>query len=231
MTAPDGEYRFGVERRDAAGNAARQGVKVTLDRTLGFPTAAPVTFSPNGDGTRDQTMLGFRLTRRAAVMVTVLQGDEVVRTLDLGTLAAGAHSAPWDGRAGSGEYLASGRPTFTVAAASTLGQSGASKELVIDLYRPKLYAAAGKTTSPGTTTRLSVKASDPYSVKADVRYVVTDAKGRSVASGHPGWLPTGRSRSIAWKPASRGIFTVTYRATDLGGNREASPARTVVTVR
>jgi hypothetical protein len=64
-----------------------------------------------------------------------------------------------------------------------------------------------------------------------VSYVVTDAKGRRVASGHPGWQPTGQSLSVTWKPASRGVFTVTYRATDLGGNREASPARTVVTVR
>ena len=62
-------------------------------------------------------------------------------------------------------------------------------------------------------------------------YVVTDAKGRRVASGHPGWQPTGQSLSVTWRPASRGVFTVTYSAVDLGGNHEASVASTTVTVR
>ena len=62
-------------------------------------------------------------------------------------------------------------------------------------------------------------------------YAITDAKGRRVASGHPGWQPTGQSLSVTWKPASRGVFTVTYRAVDLGGNHEAATARTIVTVR
>ena len=229
--APDGTYRFDVERRDEAGNIARQGIAVTVDRTLGFPTAVPVTLSPDGDGTRDQTTLGFRLTRRATVTIAVRLDDKLVRSLDLGTLAAGTRTATWDGKAGSGEYLASGRPTFTVSATSTLGESSVSKGLVVDLYRPKLYTAAGKTTSVGTATRFTLKVSDPYSSKADVRFVVTDAKGRTVASGHPGWRPTGESFPISWTPRARGVFTMTYRATDLGGNHEASPARTIVTVR
>ena len=229
--APDGTYRFDVERRDKAGNIARLGIAVTVDRTLGFPTAVPVTLSPNGDGTRDQTTLGFRLTRRAAVAIAVRLDDKLVRSLALGTLAAGTHTATWDGKAGSGEYLASSRPTFTVSATSTLGKSSVSKGLIVDLYRPKVYATAGKTTSVGTATRLTFKVSDPYSAKADVRFVVTDAEGRAVASGHPGWRPTGQPLIISWTPKARGVFTVTYRATDMGGNHEASPARTIVTVR
>ena len=62
-------------------------------------------------------------------------------------------------------------------------------------------------------------------------YVVTDAKGRRVASGHPGWEPAGKSLSVTWKPASRGVFTVTWHGVDLAGNHEASAARTMVTVR
>jgi hypothetical protein len=138
---------------------------------------------------------------------------------------------PWDGKAGSGEYLASSRPTFTVTALSAIGESSATKGLVVDLYRPRLYAAAGKTTSVGTATKLTLKAADPFSANVDMRYVVTDARGRRVAAGHPGWEPAGKSLSVSWKPASRGVFTVTYRAVDLGGNHEASVARTIVTVR
>jgi flagellar hook assembly protein FlgD len=229
--APEGLYRFGVERRDEAGNIARQGLKVTLDKTLRSPAATPVTLSPDGDGVRDVTRLGFTLTRRATVTVRVLDGDEVVRTLALGDLAAGARSVTWDGRAGSGEYLASGRPTFAVTAVSSLGESSAGRSLVVDLYCPRLYAPARKSTVAGAATRLSFKATDPFSAKVDVSYVVTDAKGRRVASGHPGWQPTGRSLSVTWRPASRGVFTVTYSAVDLGGNHESGAARTIVTVR
>ena len=178
VAAPDGQYRFTVERRDAAGNIARQGVKISVDRTVGFPAAVPVTLSPDGNGVRDTTALTFKLTRKATVTVRVLLDAGVVRTLSLGALAAGAHSAAWDGRAGSGEYLASSRPTFTVTAVSTLGESRVTKGLVVDLYRPRLYAAGGRTTSVGTATKLGLKVTDPFSAKADVRYAITDAKGR-----------------------------------------------------
>ncbi len=231
VAAPEGLYRFDVERRDAAGNIARQGLKVTLDKTLRSPAATPVTISPDGDGVRDVTKLGFTLTRKAAVTVRILSAGTVVRTLTLGDLAAGARSATWDGRADSGEYLASGRPTFTVTAVSTLGESSVGKNLVVDLYRPKLYAPPGKSTSVRTATKLGFKAADPFSAKVDVSYVVTNAKGRRVASGHPGWQPTGRGLSIKWRPASRGVFTVTYRAVDLGGNHQSGVGRTIVKVR
>jgi len=52
-----------------------------------------------------------------------------------------------------------------------------------------------------------------------------------VASGHPGWQPTGKARAIKWRPKARGIYTVTYRTRDLGGNTQVAPAGTVVTVR
>ena len=231
VAAAEGVYRFVVERRDDAGNIARQGLKVALDRTLGRPVAAPVTISPDGDGVRDTTKLGFTLSRRATVKVRILAGDEVVRTLSPGDLSAGAHSVVWDGRAGSGEYLASSRPTFTVTAVSAIGESSVTKGLVVDLSRPRLYAAAGKTTTVATPTKLTFKATDPFSAKVDVSYAVTDARGRRVAAGHPGWKPTGKSLSVTWKPRARGVFTVTYRAVDLGGNHEVSVARTIVTVR
>ncbi len=231
VAARDGQYRFRIERRDAVDNRMRRGVRITLDRTLGFPTASPVTLSPNGDGRRDATTLGFKLARRAAVKIVLRLGPDVVRTLMLGTLEAGVHTTTWDGRAGSGEYLAGGRPVFTVTAVSTIGKSSVSKALIVDLYRPKLYAPTGKTARPATATRLGVKASDPFSAKVDLRFVITDSRGRRVASGHPGWVPTGQALSALWTPRSRGVFTVTWRATDVGGNREWAPATTRVVVR
>ncbi len=229
--AADGPYRFDVERRDAAGNVARQGVRIVVDRTVGYPAALPATFSPGSDGVRDKTRLGFKLTRKATVIVRILTGSDVVRTLELGTLAPGAHSAKWDGRAGSGEYLASSRPTYTVTAVSAIGESSVSKTVCVDLYRPRLYAPAARTTRAGATSKLTYKVTDPFSARANVSYAITNAKGRRVISGRPGWQSSNRSLTITWKPAARGVYTVTYRAVDLGGNHEAAAARTVVTVR
>jgi flagellar hook assembly protein FlgD len=231
VAAADGRYRLDIERRDAAGNVARRGVAVVVDCTVGFPTAAPATFSPNGDGASDTTKLAFKLTRKASVTVQIAVGDKVVRTLALGALAAGARSVVWDGKAGSGDFVASCRPVYTVTADSTLGKSSVIGNLVADLYAPRVFAPAGKSTSRGAATKLAFKTVDPYSAKADVRFVVTDAKGRTVATGHPGWLATGKSLSTAWTPPARGAFTVTWQATDLAGNHEAGTTRTVVTVR
>ena len=97
--AADGQYRFDVERRDAAGNVARRGVRIAVDRTVGYPAALPGTFSPGDDGARDTTALGFKLTRKAAVTVRILAGADVVRTLSSGD--AGGRGAQRDvGRTG-----------------------------------------------------------------------------------------------------------------------------------
>jgi flagellar hook assembly protein FlgD len=231
VAAADGHYSFRIERRDAGGNIARRGLKITLDRTLGFPSAAPATFSPNGDGTLDATRLGFTLTRTASVTVHVLVDGELARTLNLGKLTAGAHTALWDGGTGSGKVLASCRPGFTVTAVSALGTSSVTGGLVVDLTRPRVYAGAGAVTSRGVSTRLGFKVIDAFSDKANVTWTVTDAKGRRVASGRPGIVVTGRELAVTWRPGSRGVFTATFRATDLAGNRQVTPARTVVTVR
>jgi hypothetical protein len=231
VAAADGKYRFRIERKDAAGNVARNGVPIVLDRTVGFPAAAPVAFSPNGDAFRDVTVLSFKLTRKATVSVQIKVGADVVRTLALGSLAAGAHSATWDGKAGSGDVVASCRPVYVIKAVSALGESSVTKGLVVDLYAPRLYATKGLAIALGATANVSCKAADPFSAKVDISYVVTDAKGRQVKTGHTGMATTGRAQKVSWKPAARGVFTITWHAKDQAGNPEAASARTVVTVR
>lgn len=231
VAAPSGRYRFRIERRDEAGNVARQGVRIVLDRTLGFPTAVPAAFSPNGDGVRDATALGFKLARTARVTVKIAVEGTVVRTLTLGALEAGRHVATWNGRKGSGGGVGSGRPVFTVEAVTALGRTSVTGDLVLDLTAPKLYATSGTATTLGTPARLSCKAADEFSERVDVSFVVTNAKGGRVASGHPGPTPVGQDLDVGWKPSARGTFTVTWHAVDAAGNHETAPATTVVTVR
>ena len=231
VAGAEGEYRFSVECRDVAGNASRKGVKVALDRTLGFPSATPGTLSPNGDGVKDSTTLGFELTRSATVRIVVKVDGKTVRVFELGSLGVGPHTVVWDGATGAGEPLASSRPTYTVKAESSLGVSSAAGELVVDLYPPGLSVAAAQTVSLGKTARLSCTAQDSYSAKVDLSYTITDAAGAPVAAASRGWVATGQAISWTWKPPARGVYTVTYAATDLGGNREQAPAVTLLTVR
>jgi len=231
VPAASGRYRFCIERRDAAGNVARTGVKVVLDRSLGFPTAAPVAFSPNGDSVKDATVLGFRLTRKATITVKIAMGTKVVRTFSLGALVAGAHTVRWDGRTRAGAVVASGLAVVTVEAVTPLGRSSVTEGLLVDLVAPRLYATSGAKATVGTVVHLSCKAVDPFSEKVDLRFEVTDAEGKRVASGHPGLTAAGKDVTASWKPPSRGVFTVTWHAVDAAGNHEVKPVTTTVTVR
>jgi flagellar hook assembly protein FlgD len=231
VAAPDGDYKFDIERRDAAGNVGRRGVSVVVDRTIGFPSAKPTTVSPNGDRHRDRTVVGFTLARAATVSVTIRVGDAVVRTVSLGRLESGARTFVWDGRNDAGAALPSSRPSATLTAVSSLGESSVTQPLVVDLYAPRLYAPKSKTGAPGQALQTAVKIADPFSAEADLRYTVVDAQGRRVASAHPGWVTTGTAHTVRWTPRARGVYTIVWRATDLGFIPESAPAATRVTVR
>ena len=62
-------------------------------------------------------------------------------------------------------------------------------------------------------------------------YAITDAAGATVAAARRGWVATGKAITWTWKPPAREVYTVTFAATDLGGNREPAPAMTQLTVR
>ena len=229
--AAEGDHRFLIECRDAAGNTSRQFAKVALDLTLGFPTASPGTFSPNGDGANDFMTLGFTLTRSAIVRIAVKVGGKTVRVFDLGSLGAGSHDVVWDGADGAGKPLDSGRPTFTVTAKSPLGTTSASRELVVDLYPPRLSAPTDLSVALGETAQLTCTAQDPYSAKVELSYAIIDAAGATVVAASRGWVATGQATSWTWRPPAPGVYIVTYAAVDRGGNREQSPAATRISVR
>jgi hypothetical protein len=137
----------------------------------------------------------------------------------------------WDGANGAGEPLGSSRPSFTVTANSSLGVTSVSRELVVDLYRPRLSAPAAQNVSLGQTAQLTCTAQDSYSAQVDVSYAITDASGATAAAASLGWVATGKTIALTWKPPAPGVYIVTYAATDLGGNREQTPAVTELTVR
>jgi flagellar hook assembly protein FlgD len=231
VAAADGNYVLRLDLRDAAGNLRRTSYALTVDRTLGFARATPAAISPNGDGVQDAARLGFTLTRSAAVTVTIARDGKTVRTLQPGRLAAGARSVSWDGRNSGGTQAASGLYTFTVRAKSTVGSTSAVASVSVDRSKPRLTAPAAQTITLGQTAKANVTPTDPYSAETQVWCDVTNAKGVRVARVSLGWVTTGQAATASWRPAARGVFTLTFGAKDRAGNREYAPARTVLTVR
>jgi flagellar hook assembly protein FlgD len=230
-TAVDGRYTLLVELRDRAGNGADARHAVTADRTLGFPTVQPRISSPNGDGVRDTLTYGFKLTRRAAVVVAVMRGDSVLKTLRPGTLSAGAQSVTWDGVLGSGERVTSGVYRCRVRAESTIGVVAVSEPFVVDRYSPRLTVPATLTATLGTAARVGFTVRDPYSPTVRVKVVVTDAAGTQVATIDCGWVKQAVAQVFRWKAAKRGAYKLTFTAVDRGGNHQGGTVRTALTVR
>ena len=231
VPAPDGQHRFLVECKDAAGNVSHKSVPVVVDRTVGSLTASPDVVSPNGDGVNDTATLGFTLARPATVKLTVKVAGKGVRSFQLGQLQAGPGSVVWDGTAADGTPVASGRLTFSVSAVSAIGSSSAAGKLAVDLERPLLTpGAAALTGAAGKAAKLTCTARDAFGDDVELSYVITDAIGQVVASGSKGWVPVGTATTLSWKPPLAGLYTVTWTGADRGGNREAAPAVTLLTV-
>ena len=224
--APDGDYEVRVDVTDAAGNMSSVKTNVAVDSSLGFPKASPAWVSPNGDGVNDQTQLSFRLARSAKVSIDIASPSAaIVRHLALGTLAAGSHQAPWDARDGNGALVANGAYTCTVKAVNAIGTVTVPLIVHIDKVHPTVVWSSGaRGVTLGKTLHAGFTVTDPFSSRADVTIVVMAADGRVVASPSPFRVTTGAVRVWAYRPRSRGVYSVVLRAVDRAGNHELATA-------
>jgi flagellar hook assembly protein FlgD len=229
--AAEGSSVIEIALRDRAGNTAAFTRSVRIDRTLGFPTVTPGTFSPDGDGIQDLTTLGFKLTRRATISVQVREGTTVLRTLDQGALGAGAHTFEWDGVMADETTLASGFYGLRVSAHSAMGVSVVSVPVTVDRYRPRLTVPEKVSVTYGRTARIGFTVRDPYSPKVKVWAVVKDPEGATLATVTCGWVTQGKALSWDWKPPAKGVYTVIFSALDRGGNRQSAAPATTLSVR
>jgi flagellar hook assembly protein FlgD len=228
VAAPEGRATLEVAMRDLAGNEARARRTVVLDRTLGLPSLTPRTCSPNGDGVRDTVDVGFKLTRRADISVTILKAGATVRTMRAGALAAGSRTVRWDGRVG-GEYASSGAYVVRVTADSDVGSVAVAEALTVDRYRPRLTVPATASVAYGRTAKIVYGVTDPYSPKVSVKVTVRNAQAQVVASVSCGWVVRGRSLTFSWKPPARGVYSLAFGAVDRGGNHQSVVRTTALT--
>ena len=227
--APEGRATLEVAMRDLAGNEASVRRGVVVDRTLGFLSLKPRTCSPNGDGTRDTVDIGFKLTRRADISVTILKAGQVVRTLRPGATAAGTRTVTWDGRVG-GDYAANGAYVARVTAVSTMGTVAVGETFTVDRYAPRLTVPATASVAFGKSAKIAYSIIDPYSPTVLVRVTVSNSKAEVVASVSCGWVRRGKSLTFAWKPPAKGTYSVAFGAVDRGGNRQSAVRTTTLKV-
>jgi flagellar hook assembly protein FlgD len=229
--APEGTAILLLEARDGAGNTTSLRRRVVVDRTLKLTGLTRHTFSPNGDGVRDDVTLSFRLARAAGVVATVASRGSTVRTYKLGTLAAGARSVSWDGMLGGGDGASSGLYSVKVTADGELGTTSITQGITVDLMAPRLTAPPAARVAYGKTAKLAYTVKDADSPSVKVGVTVTGSAGKTVATLAPGWVKRNVSHTCAWRPRKRGTYTLTFRASDLGGNRLATPVVTTLKVR
>ena len=120
--APDGPYQVTVWAADASDNRSSVVMVVTVDSVLPTltSTAAPITFSPNGDRRFDATKLDMGSSELVTGRARVLDRSGVaVRTWKFSNVTAGDWT--WDGTNVAGEIVADGIYRFRLDGVDAAG--------------------------------------------------------------------------------------------------------------
>ena|SRR5215210_4459168 len=196
--------------------------------------AGPADMSPNGDGFRDSSIVGFDLSEPAEVSFSIIdsEGNEVRRLLDDRRLAGDAkHRFIWNGRDDEGRIVSDGDYTMRVVRRDEGRVINSIKKVNVDTEPPRVTLTSVRpgVIAPGLAgqrTRVRVRYRGPRNEAPEFRIFRTDAGPPRVVARFRG----GRSRSAIWHGTVRGrqaaagsyAFTVTVR--DKAGNRAVAPA-------
>jgi FlgD Ig-like domain len=200
----------------------------------------PKQFSPNGDGTRDRTEVGFDLSRPATVSFYVLdrEGNEIRRIVDDRALAGDTkHRFGWDGRDDDGVPVPDGLYRMRVVQRSEGRVIDSSKRIRVDRRPPRVElveTAPGVITprAPGQRTDVVVRYRGPSNSAPEFRVFRTDVAGEPVVvrrfRGNDdrrgiwhGEMAAGPERT---EPAPEGDYAFTVTVRDRAGNPVVAPA-------
>ncbi len=142
--APEGERQLSVvadaddavREQDEGNDVARRAVVVQSSELY----LTERFFSPNGDGVKDETTLGYRVNPAGTVSV-VVYNNRGRRVRTLADKAGASGSATWDGRDDSGRVTWDG--TYTLVVQEAGGRALARAEVVLDTNRSAIHEAAG----------------------------------------------------------------------------------------
>ena len=202
--------------------------------------AQPKQFSPNGDGTRDRSKIGFDLSRPATVSFYVLdgEGNEIRRVVDDRALAGDAkHRFVWDGRDDEGVPVPDGLYRMRVVQRSEGRVINSTKRVRVDRRPPEvalLETAPGVIAprEPGQKVEVVVRYRGPSNSAPEFRVFRTDVAGRPLVvrrfRGNDdrrgiwhGEVATGPEQT---EPAPDGDYAFTVTVRDKAGNPTVAPA-------
>ncbi|MFC4782878.1 FlgD immunoglobulin-like domain containing protein [Nocardioides sp. MAHUQ-72] len=207
-------------------------------------SAAPSTFSPNGDGRKDTTEVSYRLDSAQSVAWRVLNrsGQTVRGPVELGTLGAGSHAWKFNGRNDAGSVLGDGAYTVRLETTRTVGgtEVSGSAERTVEIDRTAPLARRMRAT-PRTFYPVKDGYRDKATVKTDLsedvqslRAEVVDARGRRVRTIDSGAQRRG-TRTLVWDGRSNsgarvtaGRYGVRLTLRDAAGNQTVTDSKSLV---
>ena len=198
----------------------------------------PAHFSPNGDGYRDTSQIGFDLSEPASVsfMVTDGEGTEVRRIVSSRKLAGDAkHRFSWDGRDDNGNVVRDGTYRMRVVRRDESRVIDSVKEITVDTVPPRVTLASASpsvipTGLPGETPQVRLRYRGPKNRAPVVRVFRTGEGEPRIVRRFRG----GPNRGAIWdgrvsagpertEPAPEGNYAFTVAVRDKAGNATEAP--------
>ncbi len=218
---------------------ATQQLKSEFPLVIRF-AAKPKAFSPNGDGFKDVTQIGFDLSEPATVSFYVMDGEgrEVRRVVDGESFAGDAkHRFRWNGRDDDGAPVADGLYRMRVVQRAEGRVIDSTKRVRVDRRPPRVTLVEAEPgviapRLPGQSPEVVVRYRGPSNSAPVFRVFRTDLDGpprlvrrfrgneRRRGIWH-GEVATGPEDSA---PAPDGDYAVTVSVRDRAGNLDVAPA-------
>jgi hypothetical protein len=217
---------------------ATQQLKSEVPLVIRF-AAKPKQFSPNGDGVRDRTEVGFDLSEPASVSFSIMdsEGNEVRRVVDDRPLAGDVkHRFDWNGRNDAGEQVPEGVYRMRVVRRDEGRIVDSFKRIRVDRRPPRVRlvsAAPGVIAprEPGQAPEVTLRYDGPRNNAPEFRVFRTDDADRP----HVVRRFRGDGRSGVWRgevalgprrtgPAPDGDYAFTVSVRDRAGNLAVAPS-------
>jgi hypothetical protein len=195
--------------------------------------ATPGSISPNHDGVRDDTIVGFDLSERAKVSFSIVdsEGTEVRHFVDNRTLAGDTkHRFTWNGRDDDGHRVPDGKYHLRVVRRDEGRVINSIKTIRVDTKAPEVRLTTARPGviapgDPGQDPRVTIRYEGPRNERPEFRIFRTDEGPPRVVARFRG----NDRREAVWhgsvrgRPAEDGDYTFTVTVRDKAGNRSVAP--------
>jgi FlgD Ig-like domain len=202
--------------------------------------AKPPQFSPNGDGKRDRSQLGFDLSEQATVSFYVIdtEGNEVRRLVDHRSLEGDEkHRFGWDGRDDDGRMVADGIYRLRVVQRAEGRVIDSPRRIRVDRRPPRVTLLAAEPgviapREPGQNPEVTIRYRGPRNRAPEFRAFRTDLPGgprvvrrfRGNRERRAIWHGEVSSGPETTEPAPDGDYAFNVRVRDRAGNEAFAPA-------